>query len=180
MSLKIIPAKHIGTADVPIFQFEYTNDERMEYFKKQIDENVGPQDHKTNVKGKMTEYNFFLTDSIFMNFVEKEFFIPEIHKYQQVFPIPNLTRKINIIDAWGSKLEKTNEVLSHNHRGVQWSSVLYFCDSAPLETEVGSFATSKGKIITLPGWVQHWVKPVMIERYNLVWNWDYYFNWNIK
>ena len=171
MSLQIIPAKR----DAVVFQFEYTNDERMEYFKQQIDENIGPQDYKTNVKGKMTEYDFFLRDSIFKDFINKEFFMVEIYKYQRVFPLlGKLDLHLHIPDAWGSKLEKTNEVVPHKHSCNQWSSILYFCNSAPLETEIGTFETSKGKVITIPGWIKHWVKPVNKERYNVVWNWDYY------
>ena len=175
MSLKILQAERY----VVVLEFEYTNDERMEYFKKQIDENVGPMNNKTNVKGGMTEYDFFLKDSTFMNFFDKEFFVPEIQKYQQAFTLPNLQGIANIRDAWGNKLEKTNEVVSHDHR-CQWSSILYFCDSAPLKTEAGEFETFKGKIITLNGWVQHWVEPVDKERYSLVWNWDNNFYWNVS
>ena len=138
MSLKILQAERY----VVVLEFEYTNDERMEYFKKQIDENIGPLDHKTNVKGGMTKYDFFLKDSTFMNFFDKEFFVPEIQKYQQAFTLPNLQGIAHIKDAWGNKLEKTNEVVPHEHT-CQWSSVLYFCDSAPLKTEAGEFETFK-------------------------------------
>ena len=166
-SLQIVPAKR----DAYILQFEYSNNENMEYFKQQIDKKVGSMNHKTNVKGGMTDYGLFLEDSTFTKFLEK-FFIPEIHKYQQLFPLgQNIQRKMNFNDAWGNKLEKGNQVVSHGHPS-QWSSILYFCDSAPLETEVGTFETFKGKIITISGWMQHWVSPVDKERYSLVWNWN--------
>ena len=170
MTLQVIPAKR----NAYVLQFEYSNDEKMEYFKQQIDEKVGSEDYNTNVKGKMTDYNAFIKDSTFASFI-KEFVMPEIRKYQQVFPIEqSMEDRLRFKDAWGNKLEKGNKVLSHNHALSHWSSILYFCDSAPLETEVGTFATSKGKIITLNGWINHWVSPVDKERYSLVWNWDYY------
>jgi hypothetical protein len=169
-SLQIMSAKR----DVAVLQFKYVNDERMKYFKKKIDENTGPEDNKTNVTGKMTDYGFFLWDPDFINFVNEEFFIPEINKYQQAFPSPNLLGKMNMGQAWGSKLEKGNEVIPHSHIPWEWSTILYFCNSAPLETEVGTIDTFKGKVVTIPGWLRHWVSPVKCEgRYNLVWNWNY-------
>ena len=176
-SIEILSAKRI--IDGFVLQFEYTNDERMKYFKQKIDENVGPEDYKTNVKGKMTDYHFFQKDSTFMDFIYKEFFIFEINKYLNMWlPLstPNLKGlqgNVRIVDAWGSKLEKGGEVIPHTHP-AQWSSILYFCDSAPLETEVGKFPTFKGKIITISGWLNHWVPPINCEeRYNIVWNWNY-------
>ena len=170
MSLEIIPAKR----DAYVIQFDYFNNKKIDYFKQQIDENIGLMDNKTNVKGGMTGYRTFLKDSTFTDFLH-EFFTPEIRKYQQLFPLGmNIEENIAVADAWGNKLEKGNQVISHNHNSSHWSSVLYFCDSAPLETAVGTFATSKGKIITINGWVQHWVKPVQKERYCLVWNWNYF------
>ena len=147
-----------------IIQFKYTNDERIKCFKQQIDKNTIILSNPW-VKGKMTEHNFFLKDTNFKNFIDEDF-TPEIHKHH-----PQDEMKIS--QAWGNKLAKNNEVMTHNHFHVQWTSLLYFCDSAPLETEVGTFETFKGKIITLAGWIKHWIKPVNKERYTLVWNWDY-------
>ena len=169
-SLQIIPVKR----DSYIIQFEYSNNKNMEYFKKQIDEKVGSMSHKTNVKGEMTDYHTFLKDSTFLNFFE-QFFMFELRRYQKLFPLreDTLGEQIKVDEAWGNKLEKGNKVIPHTHPS-QWSSILYFCDSAPLKTELGTFATSKGKIITLNGWVGHWVEPVHKERYSLVWNWNYF------
>ena len=58
--LEIIPTKR----DAVVFHLKCTNDKVMEYFKQKIDENTGPEDYKTNVQGKMTEYAFFLKDPI--------------------------------------------------------------------------------------------------------------------
>ena len=74
MTLQVIPAKR----NAYVLQFEYSNDEKMEYFKQQIDEQVGPEDHNTNVKGKMTDYHAFIKDSTFANFI-KEFVLSLIH-----------------------------------------------------------------------------------------------------
>ena len=82
MTLQVIPAKR----NAYVLQMEYSNNENMEYFKQQIDEKVGSEDYNTNVKGKMTDYHAFIKDSTFANFI-KEFVMPEIRKYQQVFPI---------------------------------------------------------------------------------------------
>jgi hypothetical protein len=169
-SLQIIPVKR----DAYVLQFEYSNDETMKYFKQQIDKKIGPMSHKTNVKGEMTNFDAFLKDSVFLNFIES-FFLPKIYQYQKLFP-QNSTfaeeKKIKVIDAWGNKLEKGNQVIHHNHYPAQWSSTLYFCDSAPLVTEAGEFKTCKGKIITISGWILHGVEPVDKERYCLVWNWN--------
>ena len=168
--LEIIPTKR----DATIFHLKCTNDKVMEYFKQKIDENTGPEDYKTNVQGKMTEYAFFLKDPTFINFMNKKF-MKEMQKFSQIFPTAkSLVGETRIVDAWGNKLEKGGEVIPHEHTLSNWSTVLYFCDSAPLETEIGTFKTFKGKIITIPGWLRHWVSPVNCkERYNLVWNWNY-------
>jgi len=166
-SMHIIPTKR----DAYILQMEYSNNENMEYFKQHIDKKLGPMSHRTNVKGGMTDYGAFLKDSTFSDFIG-EFFIPEINKYQQLFPPEqNIGGKMNLREAWGNKLEKGHQVVQHIHPS-QWSSILYFCDSSPLETEAGAFKTSKGKIITISGWLPHWVRPVDKERYSLVWNWN--------
>jgi hypothetical protein len=139
--------------------------------QKLIEDNVGKLDNQTNVKGQMTSWHFFRDLPIFLDFLN--ILVPYFDK----FKIPawdNCLPMFSVRDGFGNILKKNDCVDSHNHMGSVYSSCLYFDDYADLHTEAGTFKTQRGKVITLPGWCNHWVDPIKqdVKRYTLVWNWN--------
>ena len=80
--------------------------------------------------------------------------------------------EIVIKDSWGNLLKKGEKVERHHHRDAYYSTVIYFDDISPLQTDIGPIQTHRGKVVTLDGFLHHWVNPVPRERVNLVFNWS--------
>ena len=103
-------------------------------------------------------------------FITKVFY-PTIFKHVGVLR-GHAENEIVIKDSWGNLLKKGEEVQRHHHRDAYYSTVIYFDDIAPLETDIGTIQTHRGKVVTLDGFLHHWVNPVSQERINLVFNWS--------
>jgi len=144
----------------------------LKRLENKIDQKVGPLNNKTNVRGKMTDWKCFIKDEDFKNFVQ--IFIRHMHNAS--FDIVNNVPPLEIIikDAWGSILNKGDEVWQHIHND-QYASVLYFDDYAPLQTSAGQFDTKRGLLITIPGKCPHWVDEIKedFSRKTLVFNWQF-------
>jgi hypothetical protein len=69
-------------------------------FKLLIDKNVGALNYKTNVKGKMTDWEFF------KNVPEFNQLLLSIGEIFCAFPFKQLT----LVNAWGNIIEKGDEV----------------------------------------------------------------------
>lgn len=90
-------------------------------FKLLIDKNVGALNYKTNVKGKMTDWEFF------KNVPEFNQLLLSIGEIFCAFPFKQLT----LVNAWGNIIEKGDEVVIHNHRYNHISGILYLTENGP-------------------------------------------------
>lgn len=153
-----------------IHDFVFDDEVALKYFEKKIKDNVGPNDYKTNVKGQMTSWTLFIKDPEFEIFI-REVFYPMIFKHIGILVGKN-ENEILIKDSWGNILRKGESVERHHHRDSYYSTIIYFDDIAPLQTDIGPIETRRGKVITLDGFLHHWVNPVPRERINLVFNWS--------
>ena len=114
------------------------------YFIKKIQESCQSEknlNYKTNIKGLMTPYKFFIGDRNFqkplfelIDFVDQNFNYVNYH----------------CEDAWGFEVRQREKTTYHNHRGSLWSGVIYLNSSTQLlrfpeineeiKPEIGSFA----------------------------------------
>tara|TARA_R100001369_G_scaffold42971_1_gene69207 strand:- start:2780 stop:3325 length:546 start_codon:yes stop_codon:yes gene_type:complete len=153
-----------------IHEFTYKDEVALKYFEDKVRKNIGPNDYKTNVKGQMTSWILFNKDPEFELFI-KEVFYPLIFKHKGILT-GEKEDQILIKDSWGNILKKGESVQRHHHRDSYYSTVIYFDNIAPLQTDIGPIETWRGKVITLDGFLYHWVNPVPKERINLVFNWS--------
>jgi hypothetical protein len=75
--------------------------------------------YKTNVKDKMTSFDYFKNDKEFLNILAP--MIKYVDTYAN-FP------KYLLKDAWGFQSSTGAETIKHDHRGNEWSGVLYLND----------------------------------------------------
>ena len=107
--------------DIPIFFSECSIDikDTKDYFISRIEESINSKNNnnfKTNVKGKMTSWNFFVNDQNFHSILNKG--IEQIEKFTKL-------RKSILKEAWGIKIEKGDETYFHNHSECEFSGILY-------------------------------------------------------
>ena len=107
--------------NIPIFFSECSIDitDTKDYFISKIEESINSKEnnnHKTNVKGKMTPWNFFANDQNFHKILDKG--VEQISNFIKL-------RKSYLKEAWGIKIEKGNETLFHNHAECNFSGILY-------------------------------------------------------
>jgi len=129
---------------VDYFYFTGKVDLDEKYFIEKIKEGCaapGEKNYQTNIKGKMTDWKFFVRDQHFINIFS------------------NFTRYIDanidlahyyLTDAWGFELNFNEKTLSHRHNESLWSGVLYLSSSnqtlnfpqirEKLKPEIGTFA----------------------------------------
>ena len=107
--------------NIQFFEFQL-NDEMVDndYFIKKIDE--GCESNKnmnfvTNVKGKMTDWNYFKKD---------EKFLPVLKKALIFSP---LNHKLELIEAWGIKMSPGHFTKIHAHSENNFSGILYLNDA---------------------------------------------------
>jgi hypothetical protein len=152
-----------------IHEFTYDDEFALKYFEDKIVKNTGSMDYKTNVKGKMTDWNFFIKDPEFKLFIS-DIFYPAIIKHN---PLKGFNESLlQVKEAWGNLLNKGDSVQKHHHRNGYYSTVIYFDNIAPLQTDIGKIETFRGKVVTIDGFLYHWVDPVPGDRINLVFNWS--------
>jgi hypothetical protein len=119
-----------------------------DYFINKINESCASEDnlnHKTNIKGSMTPYQFFKDDPKFIEIVQQFIeFIDENYNYTNY----------HLEDAWGFRLNKGEKTVYHTHYQSYWSGAIYLNKSSQnlifpdineeLKPEVGSFAIFSG------------------------------------
>ena len=158
-----------------IHEFTYKDELALKYFEDKVRKNIGPMDYKTNVKGKMTAWNSFINDPEFKLFIN-DIFYTTIIKHT---PLRGTNETlIQVKEAWGNLLHKEDSVERHHHRNGYYSTVIYFDNVAPLQTDIGDIETFRGKVVTIDGFLYHWVNPVPKDRINLVFNWSILFDEN--
>tara|TARA_R100001440_G_C2470442_1_gene111569 strand:- start:28 stop:555 length:528 start_codon:yes stop_codon:yes gene_type:complete len=121
------------------------------YFIEKIQKGVNQDDNmsnKTNVRGKMTSWEFFNND---INFVKQ---VIQFNKYldqNYELPIYSLT------DAWGFINYPGEKTTYHTHDSV-YSGVIYLndCDQPLLFKEINQKVDPKaGSFALFSGWLQH-------------------------
>ncbi len=101
----------------------FYNNLDTKYFINKIDKNLSTNlNRKTNIKGGMTEFDFFKTDKKFQQLLTKTF-------NRENVDIPHC----NLEKAWGIKMKKGDSTSFHVHN-VDYSGIIYLTDSTtPIE-----------------------------------------------
>ena len=110
---------YTGIVKKKAYVFEGKVDVDAKYFISQINKGVeekGNQSNKTNVKSKMTSFQYFLNDKEFIEFTEK---------IKPAFVYHNNSCEVKLVDAWGNKILPGCHVMTHDHGSVEVSGVLY-------------------------------------------------------
>lgn len=90
----------------------------VEDFKTLIYNNISDWSYKTNVKGKMTNLDFFCKNKVLRDILTK---CNE--------PIQYISKNtVGLTEAWGNILEGDEEVISHNHYGAKVCGILYLTE----------------------------------------------------
>jgi hypothetical protein len=155
------------TKNLFIIEHQLTDLSFINNFKTLIDKNVGPLNYKTNVKGKMTSWEFF------KNVPEFNKILLDIGQIFASFPF----RAMTLAQAWGNIIEKGDEVLIHNHRYNHVSGVLYLTENGPgtYFPQFNKTIVEKiGKFVFFNGEVNHGVVPSNIKqkRYTIACNFN--------
>ena len=72
--------------------------------------------YKTNVKDKMTSFTYFNNDPEFLNILSTFIDYVDNHVDFQAY---------HLADSWGFSCSSGARTVKHNHRGSEWSGVLY-------------------------------------------------------
>lgn len=110
---------------VPSFLIELTlnitslKDDLIKMIEKGILENSN-MNHKTNVKGQMTHWKYFISNESFLNVLDQG--INEIEKNIKL-------KDAHLWDAWGIKMFNRNYTAYHHHAEGLYSGILYLNDS---------------------------------------------------
>ena len=151
----------------------YIKDKKLlNYFKNKIKKEIGGNNYNTNVKGKMSLFDTFIDDKKFSDFINNNF-LREMYYMTGIEPLSFDNFQMVITSAWGNILHKGDYVKDHEHGSCQYSTCLYFSKGEPFRTEIGDFEIEEGLLLSVPGYLKHWVNPVKEkERITLVWNWN--------
>lgn len=116
-----------------------------EYFINQIEKGIkeeNNQNFKTNVKGMMTDWKFFLNDKKFLQFL-----LPLIQYVDDKYLAE---KSYTLVEAWGLKETFSQYTRLHDHEQSIWSGVLYLNDidqslvfpdiNEEVEAKTGNFA----------------------------------------
>jgi len=100
-----------------------------QYFIEKIKESCASEDnnnYKTNIKGLMTPFKFFLQDEKFL----KQIALPLVEYIDENYHF----KRYHLFDAWGFEEKPKEKTIFHDHQEALWSAVLYLnnCEQ-PLE-----------------------------------------------
>jgi hypothetical protein len=144
----------------------------LRHFKNKIKKDVGGNNYNTNVKGQMSLFDSFIDDKKFNDFINREF-LREMLYITGIHPEAFDNFQLVIHNAWGNILNKNDYVKAHEHGACQYSTCLYFSKGESFKTEIGDFEIEEGLLLTVPGYLAHWVNPIKEkERISMVWNWN--------
>ena len=136
-----------------------------DYFIPLIEEGVQREDNNsywTNVKGKMTRYNFFNKDKILQDLIRKS-----------IRSLPLNLPYLALMEAWGIKISKDEFTQEHKH-DVAFSGILYLNDtSTTIEfPEINkSVECKKGKFLFFSGMLLHKTQALVNEvKYAIAFN----------
>ena len=156
-----------------LIEYQFKNLNFVNFLKKQIKNNVGLMDYKTNVKGKMTNFTTFNKNKIFNNL---------LRECIEVTHILNLPKSI-LKDSWGNILKKGDCVDLHSHYRSTIAGILYLTEGGPgtYFPQLNKNIDEKiGKIVLFSGNLLHSV-PIYKgnkDRYTIAFNFEEIINWN--
>lgn len=81
----------------------------------------------TNVKGGMTEWGYFLNNSLFNDFIN---FLINKHQSNQSEMFEHFYEKFTITDAWGNEIKKGDKLNLHSH--LSYHGILYLTEGCDL------------------------------------------------
>lgn len=117
--------KHIErTIEQKVFLFEMNfdiskyKDKFIEDIEKGIQDNSN-YNYKTNVKGKMTNWQYFTKNNEFINIVQLG--------ANQIKECLFLKDSV-LVSAWGIKIDKGDKTIYHSHNEATYSGILYLND----------------------------------------------------
>tara|TARA_R100001086_G_scaffold247633_1_gene182395 strand:- start:643 stop:1152 length:510 start_codon:yes stop_codon:yes gene_type:complete len=104
--------------------FEIQTKVDVDYFINKIELKLKEKNlhSQTNVKANMTDWHVF-NDDVKLNNVIRDC-LNEISKNYKLIPL-------YIEHSWGIKKDLGDETITHNHRGSEYSGVLYLSDKSP-------------------------------------------------
>ena len=140
-----------------LLEYQFKNLSFVNILKKEIDNNVGALDYKTNVKGQMTKFDEFVNNEIFTNLLK------ECLYFSNVLNI----KDSRLTEAWGNILKKGGEVQSHSHNPAIISGILYLTEDGPgtYFSEFNKTVEEKiGKIVFFSGQAMHQVLPFKLNK----------------
>lgn len=148
------------TSPVTIYTYNYTDQEDLDYLIKKTMNNIGAMDYKTNVLGKMTDYQYFNKNKIFLKVLFKVLSDAKYH----VKTLSN-QKELLVSEAWGAILHKGDYVKLHDHSVCSLVGVLYLSDGENLnfyksyeqkpENVIYSVKPKKGTVVLFPSWCFH-------------------------
>lgn len=148
-----------------LLEYQFKDLNFINILKKEIDNNVGELDYKTNVKGQMTKFNALVNNEIFINLLKESL------SFSNVLNI----RDLKLTDAWGNILKKGDVVQLHEHSPAVISGVLYLTEGGPgtFFSQFNKTVEEKiGKIVFFSGSAFHQVLPYTLDenRYTISFN----------
>ena len=148
------------TTPINIYTYYWKEIKDLDYLAEKTINNVGPMDYKTNVLGKMTDYQFFIKNKTFIKILTKVLLSAKDHLKSL-----KSINEILVTEAWGAILNKDDYVKSHNHEVCSLVGVIYLSDGEKLhfyksheqipENIIYSITPKKGTIILFPSWCNH-------------------------
>jgi len=157
---------------------DYTNEKVLSSLEKKIEKNlISSMTKRTNVKGEMTSWNHFINDKDFEKITK--FINPYLFKFISI--TRNNINAVQLVDAWGNRLNKNDYIQKHNHVVGNWASVsgnMYFSDKKPGTYFVdlkGALQPKRGRIVIFDSSEMHFVDVVKDDdpRYTLAFNMRY-------
>jgi hypothetical protein len=151
--------------DVFIIEHQLKNLEPIEILKKAIDDSDGSFSYKTSVKGKMTDFNYFVNNETFINII----------KECEIFFLALNFKKLYLKEAWGNILEQGQIVNEHDHNPAELSGILYLTEGGPgtyFSDAQKTVEEKIGKIVFFDSRMKHSVPSnnYPLKRYTLAFN----------
>ena len=138
----------------PVFLFVDTIKIDIKYFKQRIEEGIAHEsnrNYQSNVQSKMTAWNFFCDDEVFI----KQIFRP----VRDIIEKKTNEGKWKLHNAWGIKQANDERTIDHNHRPSFASGVVYLddCDQELHFDQIDQvIKPQKGLLVLFSGLLSHY------------------------
>ena len=157
---------------------DYEDEKILSSLEKKIEKNLIPSMTKrTNVKGEMTAWNQFINDKD----LEKVTKLINPYLFKFLSTIRNNINQVELIDAWGNRLNKNDYIQKHDHIVGNWNCIsgnMYFSNKKPgtyFLNLKGAVQPKRGRIVIFNSNEMHLVDVVKDNdpRYTLAFNMRY-------